>query len=80
MSKLTKAEMTTTLKSNVVEVNFTKVDGSERIMIGTLMSEYLPESDSSSSKKPNDDVVVIWELNNGFRSFRVDSVNSFEIV
>lgn len=71
------------LKENVAKVTFTKVDGSERVIRGTLKPELLPQKDSnksSSSRKSNDNICPIFDLDkNDWRCFRVDSVKSFEV-
>lgn len=67
------------LKSNIVIVNFTKVNGEERNMTCTLLPHLLPESDNEETKrtiKENSDVVRCYDLSaRGWRSFRVDSIN-----
>lgn len=69
------------LKRNVLTVNFTKVNGDERVMNCTLHESMLPESTGNTEKKENPDVIAVWDIdNNGWRSFRVDSVNYIKIV
>lgn len=67
------------LKRGVVEVQFTKVDGTPRIMRCTLMPQLLPpnhnpmEEHEFHVKNPN--VIAVWDTQNkGWRSFRVDSI------
>lgn len=70
------------LKSNIVTVVFTKVDGTERTMKCTLKEDILPKSDISrlveeqtNARKQNDNVIAVWDVdNNGWRSFRLDTV------
>lgn len=72
------------LRNGVIEVIFTKVNGDERRMRCTLVSGLLPESHQASLEeqksekqfhKDNPDVIACWDLdNNGWRSFRIDSV------
>jgi hypothetical protein len=58
-------------------VTFTKVDGSKRVMNCTLMEGHIPVMESTSERKENKDVVVVFDLDKGqWRSFRVDSVQS----
>lgn len=69
------------LHRNVVQVRFTKSDGTERVLKGTLMKEYLPirEGEGSTVKRSND-VTCVWDVENkGFRSFRNDSVIDYII-
>jgi hypothetical protein len=67
------------LRSNVVEVLFTKVNGEQRNMICTLKPNYLPrdyikEEDESFHQK-NSDTIIVWDVqNNGWRSFKINSV------
>ena len=69
------------LKRNVLTINFTKVNGDERVMNCTLHESMLPEPTKESTKKENPDVIAVWDIdNNGWRSFRVDSVNYIKIV
>lgn len=77
---MNKYELKEKFQAGLVTVVFEKVDGSERTLKGTLLAEYMPErSDTTDEeKKPraeNPDVLAVWDIeNNGFRSFRVDSV------
>ena len=69
------------LKDNVCEVNFTKLNGEVRIMKCTLQDSYIPETTSETTKKPNTDILSVWDIEKGaWRSFRVDSLNSFEVL
>lgn len=76
----TKHEIVERLHNGVHTVVFTKVNGDERTMRATLLPEYvnngkmlLQESESKRPENPN--VVSVWDMdNNGWRSFRVDSV------
>lgn len=67
-----------TLRSAVVNVTFEKVDGTERTMQCTLLSQYLPEQYRNmapmlTETTPN--TISVWDTeNSGWRSFRVDSV------
>jgi hypothetical protein len=73
-------ELRKLLSTDVVTVVFTKKDGSNREMICTTIPDYLPESTSSNiSTAPSDSVVTVWDLEqNGWRSFRFDSVKSID--
>lgn len=69
------------LKVCVAEVSFKKVNGDHRKMHCTLDPRYIPAPvdsqhlDEQHARPENLDVVVVWDLQkNGWRSFRVDSV------
>jgi hypothetical protein len=64
------------------KIVFTKKDGSERVMNCTLMESLLPARDDSSKETTHSpDVQPVWDLDvGGWRSFRWDSVISFDAV
>ena len=82
------------LHNNVANITFTKVNGDVRVLKCTLLDQYLPQkevdpsgvdieliSETQERKAINDNVVVVFDVeNDGYRSFRVDSVTSMEIV
>ena len=69
-------ELRKLLTQDVVTVSFTKKNGDTREMICTTMQEYLPQA-SSISTPASPEVVTAWDLeNNGWRSFRFDSIKS----
>jgi hypothetical protein len=75
---LNRTEMLEELHSGIILVNFTKVNGEKRDLKCTLKTELLPQHDSNESKTKaiNPDVVNVWDVEaNGWRSFRLDSVN-----
>ncbi len=73
------------LRSGVVEVLFTKSDGSERRMRCTLQEGrrgvVVPyEAKTVRKKELNEDVVAVWDVEKvGWRSFKVSSVKSIEL-
>lgn len=76
-----KVEIVEWLKSNVVEVTFTKTDGTERVMNCTLKTEFLPESTATHHKTPSDETVNVFDVDkNAWRCFRLDSVKSFKVL
>ena len=87
-----KSEMKELLKSNICEVVFTKVDGTERTMRATLKPDVITfmedtlavkkEDDTPKrTRKANDNVVSCYDIEKaGWRSFKVDSVKSFTVV
>ncbi len=67
------------LKNGVVNVTFTKVDGTQRTMKCTLCDALIPPATPSENpKKKNDSVTSVWDVEKAsWRSFRNDSVISF---
>jgi|LakMenE01Jun11ns_1017448.scaffolds.fasta_scaffold9937792_2 hypothetical protein len=71
----------TMLQNEVVEVTFTKKDGTERVMRCTLQEDFIPafqiESVSQETKKKSGDALAVWDVEaSGWRSFRWDSIKS----
>lgn len=62
------------LRKNICEVTFTKANGDERTMLCTLIPDFLPQPEATSSiqpKKVKDDLVTVWDLEeNSWRSFK----------
>jgi hypothetical protein len=76
-----RAKIISDLKDHVIEVAFTKVNGERRVMRCTLDPRIVPGSydpahlDEQHARKENENVVACWDVvANGWRSFRVDSV------
>lgn len=76
------------LRLRVLEVDFTKRDGSKRTMKCTLRGDMLPPPEKpvidltkpEREVKENQDVVAAYDLEaKGWRSFRLDSINSITI-
>lgn len=71
------------VSTNHAEVTFVKKDGTDRTMICTTKSSSIPEDkqpNEESTLKENTDILRVYDLeNDGWRSFRVDSVKSFTI-
>lgn len=70
------------LKRTEAIITFTKTDGSEREMRGTLREDltipYVRKTERATSKK-NDDVQAVFDLEKQeWRSFRWDSLVNFE--
>lgn len=77
----TKEELKALLRESVCEVLFIKMNGEHRTMICTLKADLLPPRPAGyvNTKPENPDVVPVFDLeNNGWRSFRVDSVISIK--
>lgn len=73
------------LKSNICEVLFKKVDGTERVMVCTLHESYLPKQieleESIQNVTSPLKSVSVWDIEkNGWRAFKTDSIMSFEVI
>jgi hypothetical protein len=67
------------LEQSVVEVTFTKKDGTERVMNCTLLEDYLPET-TGVGKTTSFDAVAVYDVDaEGWRSFRWDSVKAVKL-
>jgi hypothetical protein len=65
------------LETDVVEVTFTKKDGSERILKCTLKENVLPEVQNKETKEKSKEALAVWDVESeGWRSFRWDSIKS----
>ena len=79
---MTRNEISDLARRNIISVTFTKKNGEMRTMKCSLKDEYIDGEvkKSTSIRKPNYDVLPVWDLdNNGWRSFRIDSVKGVEI-
>ena len=66
------------LQSGVILVNFTKVNGEKRNMKCTLHKDFMPKYEDREEKTRTIDLnqVRVWDVDaQGWRSFRLDSVN-----
>ena len=67
------------LETEIVEIEFTKKDGTERVMKCTLQEDYLPEYDVIEIDKDRwkKDSLAVFDLEKeDWRSFRWDSVKA----
>lgn len=73
---MSREELKSLLKSNIMVVNFTKKNGETRQMFCTLQERYLPvPTEKEKARKENPEVLAAWDIWKGeFRSFRLDSV------
>ena len=92
--EMNKLELINLLHNNVANITFTKVNGDVRTLKGTLMESIVPKKEmdpggvvvetiveTQARKATNENVVVVWDIeNDGYRSFRVDSVTAVEII
>lgn len=70
------------LRSQEVQITFTKADGSTRIMRATLQSDLLPNTNAAdrSNSEPNPLVLKVWDLDkSAWRSVRVDRIQEFKL-
>lgn len=69
------------LVHGIVTVRFTKADGSERIMKCTLRKDILPQPDYLTNLQAHDtERLAVWDIENeGWRSFRLDSIKAVTI-
>lgn len=80
MATRSKTALVEMLYSGIVNVKFTKSDGTERIMKCTLQESYIQPYDKKTErvKKSNEHTLSVWDVeNSGWRSFRFDSVLEF---
>ena len=81
---LDRTQIVESLHSGICEVAFTKADGTERVMKCTLSKSYLPPDTrqvltEDGPRNPN--IVNVWDTEaNGWRSFAIDRVKSFNRV
>ena len=68
------------LETEIVEIEFTKKDGTDRVMKCTLQEDYLPEVDGvivfEKDRWKKDSLAVFDLEKDGWRSFRWDSVKA----
>jgi hypothetical protein len=67
------------LEQSIVEVTFTKKDGTERVMNCTLMEDYLPET-TGAGRSAGSDALAVFDVDaDGWRSFCWDSVKAVKL-
>ena len=74
---ISKSNVLNMLQSGIVNVKFTKADGTERLMKCTLAEGIIKphEKKTDREKVPNDNILSVWDIEkDGWRSFRIDSV------
>lgn len=84
MEMFDKETLKNDLTSFIAKVVFTKSDGTIREMNCTLKPSLLPElklTEAHVPRKQNNEVLSVWDLdNNGWRSFRLDSIINIEYI
>jgi hypothetical protein len=79
-AKKSRKWLTNLLNEYVVEVTFTKKDGTERVMNCTLLEDYLPET-TGVGKAASFDAVSVYDVDKeDWRSFRWDSIKAVKVV
>ena len=76
---LSRSTLNHMLHSGIVNVKFTKTDGSERDMRCTLVDNMVKthEKKTDREKKINENIISVWDVDKeGWRSFRYDSIIS----
>lgn len=72
------------LNMGSLQVTFTKKDGTDRVMKCTTKPSSIPEDKQpigENNIKHNEEVIRAYDIeNNGWRSFRVESVKTFEFI
>ena len=70
------------LSGNSMQVTFTKKDGTERTMICTTKASSIPEDKQPTGEntlKENTDILRVYHIENeGWRSFRVENIQSWQ--
>lgn len=77
--EISKTNLVNMLQTGIVNVKFTKTDGSERDMKCTLMNEIVKphEKKTDREKKINENILSVWDVDKeSWRSFRFDSIIS----
>ena len=84
---ITRSEMIEQLSTSTCRVVFKKVNGDERDMQCTLREDIIPaatKDEPITQKKVrniNEEVLPVYDINaEGWRSFRVENVDSFDCV
>jgi len=77
MADFSKQQIVEQARSGIINVRFTKVNGDERDMKCTLLSEYLPnQQEMDFTEVDSKDYLAVWDVEvNGWRSFRIESVS-----
>jgi hypothetical protein len=79
-AKKSRKWLTNLLKEYVIEVTFTKKDGTERVMNCTLLEDYLPETTGVGNAASLDALAVYDVDKEDWRSFRWDSIKSIKVI
>jgi len=85
MNDFNKKDIVNGLRNSKASVVFEKQNGDKRVMLCTLIESELPapvtKIKEKSKRKENEAVVSVWDLEAlGWRSFRVDSIESITVL
>ena len=80
---MNREEMVEELKESLMQITFTKLDGTTRVMKCTLhksLTQFINEA--TKAKLPtNEEVLPVWDIENqAWRSFRVASVTDVKMI
>jgi len=79
-AKKSRKWLTNLLNEYVIEVTFTKKDGTERVMNCTLLEDYLPET-TGAGRAASLDAVSVYDVDkDDWRSFRWDSIKAVKVI
>jgi hypothetical protein len=79
---LTRRQVISQLRKGVVQITFRKQDGTNRVVLGTLSQNEVPLALNDVERNGGDvrGVVTVWSVEDeGFRSFRLDSLRKFKL-
>jgi hypothetical protein len=76
---MSKDELYQALKTGLVDITFTKKDGTERTITGTLVEDYLPPKNPDAKKvNRSEDMISVWSTKDGgWRGFSFDQIKSW---
>ena len=77
----TKQNVAELARNGIIRVTFTKTDGTERVMVCSLMDQFLPVmmEDVEVVTKDNPNVLAVIDLDaRNWRSFRINSIIKLE--
>jgi hypothetical protein len=79
-AKKSRKWLTNLLNEYVIEVTFTKKDGTERVMNCTLLEDYLPET-TDAGRAASLDALSVYDVDkDDWRSFRWDSIKAVKVI
>ena len=74
-----KQDVVDLLRKHVCNIKFIKADGSERLMVGTLLDAGIGR-ESAGKRKETPDVVTVWDMEkDDWRAFRMDRLLGIEV-
>ena len=83
MSTYDKQEILDLLKSHTLQITFTKVDGTQRVMDCTLRESVLPAAKSTTAarKEKPVNVLAVWSVKDaGWRSIKLESISNVRVL